>query len=182
MTPEMRFITIGYIEPRKGQDILVDAIFMLPERIVSRCSFTIIGQDGSMLAHSLRKRIKDKPWVEMTGPVSRDRIHEIMNEADVLICPSREDPMPTVCAEAMMHSLPCIVSDAVGTAAYISNEYDGFIFQSQNAKELCDKISWCMSHRSELPEMGKRAYEIYERFFSIRAFEKKLLGIVGGFL
>lgn len=34
----------------------------------------------------------------------------------------REDPMPTVVAEAMFYGVPCIVSDAVGTAEYITEK------------------------------------------------------------
>lgn len=37
---------------------------------------------------------------------NRKQVDEILNEADVLVSPSRQDSMPTVAAEAMMHSVP----------------------------------------------------------------------------
>ena len=89
----MRFVTIGYIERRKGQDVLIDAIEGLPEDISLRCEFVLIGQDDSLMAHELRERIADMPWIEMMGFVGRDMIHEVLDESDVLICPSREDPI-----------------------------------------------------------------------------------------
>ncbi len=54
--------------------------------------------------------------------------------------------MPTVCAEAMMHSVPCILSDAAGTAAYVEDGVNGLVFQSENVQELSEKIKWCMNH------------------------------------
>jgi glycosyltransferase involved in cell wall biosynthesis len=97
-----------------------------------------------------------------------------------MVVPSREDPMPTVAAEAMMHGVPCIVSDATGTANYISDGEDGVIFQSEDEDELASKIMWCMEHKDKLAKMGEKARKIYEQHFSMRVFEKNLLEIVKG--
>ena len=175
MEYKTRFITIGYIEQRKAQDLLVDAIDMLQEEISGNAEFLIIGQNISLLAQKLAERIGADEKIKMLGPVSRGEVHRLLEQSDVLICPSREDPMPTVCAEAMMHGVPCLVSDATGTAHYIHDGYDGLVFESENASDLKDKINWCVHHRGELKIMGKRAYEIYESIFSIRAFEQNLL-------
>ena len=174
----MRFVTIGYIERRKGQDVLIDAIEGLPEDISLRCEFVLIGQDDSLMAHELRERIADMLWIEMMGFVGRDRIHEVLDESDVLICPSREDPMPTVCAEAMMHKIPCLVSDATGTASYIRDGYNGLVFKNGNIDELKKKIIWCVEHPDEIKEMGSRSYEIYRNVFSMETFETNLLKYV----
>ena len=95
-----------------------------------------------------------------------------------MICPSREDPMPTVCAEAMMHSVPCILSDATGTAAYVEDGISGLVFQSENAQELSEKMKWCMSHRKQVRKMGEESRKVYETHFSMDIFEKNLLEIV----
>ncbi len=178
MKYKMSFITIGYIEWRKGQDLLLDAIEQLPDSISDETEFILIGQDTSVLAHKIKDRVGRMQNVEMPGAVSREEVHKLLEKADVLICPSREDPMPTVCAEAMMHRLPCIVSDATGTAAYIRDGLDGMIFESENVSELKDKILWCVQHKPEVKEMGEKAYEIYEKMFSTDAFERNLLKYV----
>ena len=114
----------------------------------------------------------------MTGTVDRDRIKQILKNADVMICPSREDPMPTVAAEAMMHSIPCILSDAAGTAEYVRDGVDGFIFPNGDIRALSAGIQWCIDHSQKLSEMGIRARKIYEKYFSMKVFEEKLLDIV----
>lgn len=86
--------------------------------------------------------------------------------------------MPTVAAEAMMHSLPCIISDVIGTAAYIADGRDGIIFESGNAQMLAGKIAWCVANRDTLGYMGKNARLLYEKKFSMKAFEGRFLQIV----
>lgn len=168
------FVTIGYIEARKGQDVLVRAIQKLPESIKLRAEFYLVGQNTSRMAGEIRKTIQDIPGIIMTGTMDRKGIHEMLARADMLICPSREDPMPTVAAEAMMHRVPCMVSDAAGTASYIEQEVNGIVFRSENEQELSEKICWCVEHRDRLPDMGIRARAIYDTYFSLAAFAKKV--------
>ena len=178
MSYRMRFTTIGYIEWRKGQDILIDALKNIPTERVAGCEFLLVGQDKSAMAQVLRERIAGKPWIRIIGVVGRKEVHQILDSTDVLVCPSREDPMPTVCAEAMMHRVPCIVSDAAGTAAYISDGVDGMVFKSEDIDALRKKILWCMKNREAVKRMGGQAYKIYETVFSVKAFEKNLLAYV----
>ena len=77
-----------------------------------------------------------------------------------------------------MHRVPCLVSDATGTASYIRDGYDGLIFKSGDAWDLSNKILWSVEHKEELPGMGEKAFHIYERVFSEQAFERNLLGYV----
>lgn len=174
----IHFITIGFVEFHKGQDLLIQAIRALDEAVLAECSFTIVGNKSSLFAQDLERQINDVLGVEMIGLVDRDEIHRLLSRADVLICPSREDSMPTVCAEAMMHKVPCLVSDAIGTASYIKDGYDGMIFESENVNALRDKIIWCIENTLEVRKMGERSFEIYKQFFSTEAFEANLLKYV----
>ena len=104
----------------------------------------------------------------------------MLEDADVLICPSRQDSMPTVAAEAMMHSVPCIISDVTGTAEYIHDERDGIIFPAGDAQALAGKIEWCVDNMIQLENMGKQARKLYERYFSMSVFEERLMQVVSG--
>ena len=172
------FVTIGYIESRKGQDILLRAVMMLPEKIRRQAVFYLVGQDTSLSAREIRKQADRVPEIVITGKTDRKGIHRILDAADVLVCPSREDPMPTVCAEAMMHGVPCLVSDAAGIAAYIDDQENGLIFESENAALLSGKISWCIKNNERLARMGRKAREIYDHTFSETVFEENLLNLV----
>ena len=171
------FITIGYIERRKGQDILVSAIKMLPENLRKQAVFYLVGQNTSIMAKSIEDEIDNIPEIVMTGPVGRDEIDEMLCVADMLVCPSREDPMPTVAAEAMMHEVPCLLSDSTGTADYIMDGKDGLLFVNEDAADLCKKLRWCIENKNRLIQMGKQARKIYNNIFSMEVFEDKLLSL-----
>lgn len=172
------FVTIGYIEARKGQDLLLQAVRMLPEEIRGEAVFYIVGQDNSEMAQQLKRVGADLQEFVVTGTMEREQLHALLERADILICPSREDPMPTVAAEAMMHSVACIISDAAGTAAYIHSGEDGFIFQNGNVQMLAEKIGWCVTNKEKLCGMGLNARKIYEKYFSMDVFEKALCTLV----
>lgn len=176
------FVTIGDIGQIKGQDILLQSIRLLSEELRRKAVFYMVGRNTSMLAQSIKDEIGDLPEIVMTGIVDREGVNEILNEADVLICPSREDSMPTVAAEAMMHQAPCIVSDATGTAGYIQNGVDGFVFRSEDTQDLSEKIRWCIENKEKLYDMGIRSRKIYDKYFSMEVFEENLLDIVNGLL
>lgn len=174
----VRFTTIGYIEYRKGQDILIEAIELLPVSILKKCEFMLVGQNDSLMAKEIMKRTRNIPQIKITGPVNREEIHRILNETDILLCPSREDPMPTVAAEAMMHGVSCVISDATGTSGYITNHENGIIIENENSEQLREAIVWCVEHSDERIEYGKKAREIFENVFTIEVFEKQVESIV----
>ena len=117
--------------------------------------------------------MKDIPEIIFTGVV--EDVYEYLSKADVLICPSREDPMPAVCAEAMMYELPCLISDSTGTATYIREKVNGLIFQNSNIDELERQIVWCVENRQRLSSIGKSSEKIYEENFAMNIFERNLL-------
>lgn len=172
------FVTIGYIENRKGQDILVKAIRLLPVEIREKAEFYFIGQNTSAFAQNLIDQTRDIPEIVITGPVDRNGIEKVLDYADMMICPSREDPMPTVAAEAMMHRVPCIVSDAAGTAEYIESGINGFTFPSEDARTLSEKIIWCVLNSEKIHDMGIKARSIYEKIFSMRVFQKEIMKLL----
>lgn len=172
------FVTIGYIEERKGQDILIQALRSMPEEIRQKAVFYIVGQDTSLLADQVRKEIENIPEVVMTGVLDRDEIHALLEQSDVLVCPSREDPMPTVAAEAMMHSVICILSNATGIASYIQNGLDGLIFQSMDKLDLAKELVWCIENPQKIWDMGIQARKVYEKVFSMQVFEDNVMRIL----
>lgn len=172
------FITIGFLEDIKGQDILIRAVRKLEDRIRHKCRFYIVGHDKTLFGARIHKESTNIEEIVFMGSVNRERIHELLEGSDVLICPSREDSMPTVAAEAMMHALPCIVSDTVGTASYVHNGQDGFVFPCGDADALSSKIEWCVKQKEKVKGMGKEARKLYEAYFSMPAFTERLLKIV----
>ncbi len=175
---KIHFIIIGYIEQRKGQDILLEAIKRLEPDIRQKAEFIFVGQNTSLLAKDLIEAAGEISEITFTGPVDRSKINSLLGRADMLVCPSREDPMPTVAAEAMMHNVPCLVSDTTGTVKYIRDGIDGLIFQSENAGQLKEILERCIQGEFDLVQMGRNARNVYEEYFSMEAFENRLMELI----
>lgn len=175
---KIRFIIIGYIEYRKGQDILLEAIKRLEPDIRQKAEFIFVGQNTSLLAKDLIESAGEISEITFTEPVDRSKINSLLGRADMLVCPSREDPMPTVAAEAMMHNVPCLVSDTTGTVKYIRDGIDGLIFQSENAGQLKEILERCIQGEFDLVQMGRNARNVYEEYFSMEAFENRLMELI----
>lgn len=175
---KIRFTTIGYIEHRKGQDILLEAIRCLESGIRQKAEFFFVGQNTSLMAQEIMKAAENIPEIIVTGPVGREEIDKLLDQSDILVCPSREDPMPTVAAEAMMHGVPCLISDTTGTAKYLRNSVDGIVFQSGNTEQLREILCKCMKGSYNLEQMGKNARQIFENHFSMEAFENRFMSLI----
>lgn len=173
----IQFVTIGFVEPHKGQDLLIKAVKALPDVLRQKCRFLFVGKNTSLFASELMRAVLDIPEVQFVGTVDRGEIHSILSGTDVLVCPSRQDCMPTVCSEAMMHSVPCLVSDATGTAAYITGE-NGRVFPTENIDELKKQIVWFIDHKDDIASMGEKARIVYEKYFSMQAFSNSLKKII----
>ena len=175
---KMCFTVIGYIEYRKGQDILLKAIQRLSPEIRKRARYIFVGENTSLLAKEIMESAKDISEIIISGPVGRNEINCILEQTDILVCPSREDPMPTVAAEAMMHSIPCLISDTAGTAEYIRDGIDGIIFPSENVSRLRSALEDCIVGKFDLQIMGNNARRVYEKYFSMDAFEERLMSLI----
>ncbi len=172
------FIVLGYIEKRKGQDVLVEAVRLLEEPVRKKTKFYLVGNDSSELAKEIKVQINSMPELSITGQLFGDEKNAFMNFADVLICPSREDPMPIAVVEAMMLGKMTIVSNAAGIADFIENGVDGMIFDNENSHMLADKISFCVENIEKVKKMGRKSRKIYEKHFSMDAFEKCITEII----
>ncbi len=172
------FIVLGYVEPRKGQDILIRAIQLLDEVERKKALFYLVGNDTSQMAEEIKKQIIEIPQVIVTGKVSEKEKKMLMKGADVLICPSREDPMPASVVEATMIEKMPIVSDAVGLSDYIKDGVNGMVFANEDSAMLAEKISYCIKHPEKIADMGREARKIYDELFSMAAYEKQILKII----
>ena len=77
-----------------------------------------------------------------------------------------------------MHSVPCIVTDAAGTAEFITHGENGLVFKSEDAADLSEKISWFVRNSDKLKSIGKNARKIYDDYFRMDSFEANLMRVI----
>ncbi len=133
---------VGEISRRKGSDRLEKIVQLLgPSR---EFQFLVIGEGLSdpVFAQELKANLASKQ-VRFLG--RRERMKELYQELDVLLVPSRQDPLPTVIVEAGLSGLPIVGARAGGIPEMIDPGKNGFLFDNEEeaAKQLLKvKANW----------------------------------------
>lgn len=168
---------IGLIYSRKAQDIFVEAVKSISSKKKIGVSFEIVGKYLEPVI-DLDEVLRENPEIRYVGEMSQWELSCYFADLDLLVCPSRDDPMPVVVTQAMQYGIPCIVSDQVGQSEYIVDGENGFVFSSEDVEDLKEKIIYCIENKNDLKNIGKESRKIYERYFSENAMEKSLWKIV----
>ena len=168
------FAIIGMLEPRKGQDILIDAIRCLPEKEVRQSYFVFVG-----------KKYYEPIWVKVNSFISqypnnavyyeqlgREDMMSLYEQIDCYICASRDDPMPVVVAEAQMSGKAVICSENTGSAEIVRKMNSGCTYENDDPVALSRCIS-NMLHNSFCEGIASNARNTYEEYFSAEVFEEK---------
>ncbi|MDB6118710.1 MAG: glycosyltransferase [Verrucomicrobiaceae bacterium] len=106
----------GKLSERKGVDLLPQAVRLLPSAIQRRAHLLFIG-DGA-LRSALEQECQNAPQVSttFTGFQNQSALSALYHAADLLVLPSRSmETWGLVVNEALMHGLPCVVSQGVGS-------------------------------------------------------------------
>jgi len=165
---------IGCVSERKGHDNFLSAIKKNWNRWKDNAEFWVIG----VISQTQQKEMEATGMVRIFGSVDHGDLVKLYSEIDIVVCPSRNDPMPVVLAEAMMNKKVCIASDMTGTAEKITPYENGLICHAGDVDSLSKQIQWTMEHKDCLAVMGEKAYEVYKQNFSQEQFQKNLLQIV----
>lgn len=174
-----RFMCIGTIETRKGQDLIVKAIEEVVKKGVDDIEYVFVGAIGES---PIKKQLDDVctkySFVKYYPIMPREEVLGMLSGATALLVPSRDDPSPLVASEAMMLGVPVIVSDRTGTAALIASGTNGFVIENENYMELAEKILWLVNNPEEARRIGTKGRKIYEQYYSMERFNSEYVAIV----
>lgn len=170
------FICIGALEERKGQDILVEAIRYMTPQERNDSYFVFVGKINYLpIFQAIDDAHRDYPDNIVYVPtLDREAIIALYQKADCLVCPSRDDPMPTVVAEAMSMSRTIICSENTGSAALIEETGGGMVYRNNDPIELADCLSKVIRGEYDFSNMCKRARKTYEDYFSRKVFDARM--------
>lgn len=178
--PDDAFIVgcIGRIEPKKGQDTLLEA-YKLANLENSKLIFAGSVDDRKYFQklqdytkeNDLTNRVE---FLKFTYEVSR-----LMSTFDCLVVPSHSETFGMVVLEGMACSLPVIATNSGGIPEIIDNGINGLLFEPKNVYELANclkKIYFEIELRNKIAEKGLEKVKIkfdYEKnvnkFFEVCA-------------
>lgn len=162
---------VGDIGKLKGTDIFLQAIDRL-HIYESMVEFWCIGRSDEVFLYKYRDILERHANIIFKGMLAREEIQRAWQQIDVAVVASREETMSMVVTEGLINSTVCIMSDAVGSADYIKDGVNGFIFKSEDVGMLADKMQYVIDSYDSLDGLRDRARSTYDKYFSMETFEK----------
>lgn len=121
---------------------------------------------GDIGLHYLTKLAKDnnvEKQISFTGFISN--ISKLMESSSIFILPSRFEGLPMVLIEAMSQGMACIAYNCkTGPSDIISNNFNGFLIEDQNEKEMVSKLAQLLANDTLRLSFGEKGIKSLERF------------------
>ncbi len=133
----VRFLCVGRLVPRKGIDILIEAIVILHRNGVNNFFVDVVGQ-GPLFKYC-QKRIKDLRNCHMWGLIPQQKLERLYREADCFICPSRLEGFGIVLLEAAANNLAIVAND-IPVFREIFSDNEALYFEQNSPYDLAEKI------------------------------------------
>jgi starch synthase len=145
-------VSVATIGLQKGHHHLLQAFQMLRTR---NATLTLVGPISARYGRHLNL---DQPAVRMTGPVSRSRVIQELQQASIFVLASIHDGFGMVVAQAMACGLPVICTEAAGASELITDGVEGIIVPVPvSAENLAQAIDYLLSDDVRSRAMGAAA-------------------------
>ena len=158
-------LTLGRLHPAKAQDTLIESMQLLPEN-----THLLIAGQGKMEQplKTLTDRLNLSHRVHFLG-LRRD-VPRLMEIADVIVFPSRYEPLGNVTLEAWQAKKPIVAANSDGPRWLIDHEKNGFLFEIDDVEDCARKIKQALDlSEDERSAIVKAGQEKLEREFSKEA-------------
>lgn len=160
-----QLLFVGRLTDQKAPLDLLEAFLLLPDKRRQQTSVTFVG-DGP-LRTALQDRITAagvRSSVSLVG--WQPDIMPFMQEASLLVLPSRWEGLPNVVLEAMAIGLPVVCSDVDGCRELVDSGATGILVPPQSPEQLAKAIEGLLSHPDTRCKMAEAAQSVVRKHFS----------------
>lgn len=157
------FISIRHLSPLYNIQLILQAFKNVKEEYPN-ATLVVLGDGPSRL--ELENWVKNQNLSDVTfvGQVQSSTIYDYLNNADIMISAPLTDNMPLSLLEAMNAGLLVISSNVGGVPYMIESNVSGYLFQSNNTKDLTDKMISAIKYPSKTLEMIHNAKTSLPRY------------------
>lgn len=169
LTPPVRLVYIGRLSPRKGPDVIVDALALLP-RDFADVHLDLVGDvftGYEWFDEQLRARIAELGFgnrVRLLG--FRREVWDAVDACDIVVIPSRlDEPFGNTAVEGVLAGRVVLVSDTSGLREATAGVGTAIRFAPDDAPALAAAIVAAVESWPELqPQLDDEASAAAERF------------------
>ena len=167
----LSFVTLGTFEERKGQDVLVAAIGRLNPDSQTRTSFRLAGRNLDPDFHrQLSANVARLSNTVLLGPAEHAQSLALLDAADVLIVPSRDETMPIVILEALSRGKAVISTDVGGISEWLRDGLNALLVPPDDPEALRRAIEKCATDPDLVRRLAAAGKRTFERHFTLARF------------
>lgn len=150
-----RLLYVGKLEYRKGFDLLVAALRVIPKSVSQGVAVRVVGDGpmGSLITEELTQRFAAFTWEKEVG---FECMPGVYRDADICVVPSRHDPWGNVTSEALVVGTPVICSKLAGSSDVAQT--GGWVVDPCNVAQLASTISMALQDPALTVECRERAW------------------------
>ena len=172
----VKLVSVGSLIQRKGYDLLVEALHLLPKNY--SWSLTIIGDgEDKVKLQGMVKEYDLEDRIHFVGKKYKNEIIEIMHNSNAFVLASRAETFGVVYIEALSQGLPVIATSCGGPEEFV-NDKNGILIPTDNVKVLKEALE-TMLEKMDTYDKCFIAEEC-KRKFSPQVIGKKVSDILGG--
>ncbi len=141
----VRLLTVGRAVPKKGFDVLIEALALLPAQLNWR--LTHIGGGGELAAlRALAAQRGVDGRIDWRGALAQGEVLAAYRDADIFVLASRRtadgdrDGLPNVIVEAASQGLTCIGTDLSGIPEFITEDVTGLLVPPEDPATLAGAL------------------------------------------
>lgn len=163
------FGVVALLIPRKGHQVLLDAILKLvTDKKLEGSEFQVLIEGDGPLHQALVDFVSNNnltPWVTFVG--NEANVVDFMAALDVLILPSVQDEdFPNVTLEAMALAKPVIASRLAGTPEQVLDGTTGLLVEPRNVGQLAEAVYQLINDADLRKSMGFAALQRFSNHFT----------------
>jgi len=175
----IRFLLLGTYEPRKGQDLYLQAIAQLGSGTRPR---TIFQMAGRILDRPFYERLAQQaaqmPNVELRDALGHEEALEASAAANVLVCSSRDETMPIAILEAMSLGKAIVTTNVGGVAEWLCDGVNSLLVPPENSLALAEALGRCIDEPGLIASLGGNARRTFSENFSIDRLGERFTGLI----
>jgi glycosyltransferase involved in cell wall biosynthesis len=153
-TRPLRVLFLGQVNLRKGIARLLKVARSFRSQPVE---FLMVGPIQITIPEDLRSNRKIR-WL---GPVTRNKVRNYYEQADVFILPTLSDGFALTQLEAIAHRLPAIVSRRCGEV--VTDRVNGLLLEEPTTAAIEEALLFCLHNPDQLAQFSENA-TVSERF------------------
>jgi glycosyltransferase involved in cell wall biosynthesis len=153
-------LALGRLHANKAFDVLLRALARVPEAYL-----WIAGEGplrGELLA--LAERLGVKPRLRILG--WRDDVASLYAAADMVVCPSRIEPLGNVVIESWAQSVPVIAADSAGPGALIEHMETGVLVPVDDHVAMARAIKLLLTDDTLRERIAGAGFAVYDERFT----------------